>query len=273
MNACSKRFVMRGWPIIILAVLVPAISGLLFAVSAAPKSTAAGAARRPAVATNPAAAKPESGELRTYRALQRRISIQMQDQPLSEVVKEIAARGGINCLLDPRALQESGVSPDVKIRVDANDVRLSTLLDQIVTPLGLDFVVTNETVTITNRQRAKGNLLSVTYPISDLTMRIQNGRNAPDAEAVSNLIETITATIAPESWSEQGGQGSVTFSEKNVNLVVRQTADVQREVQGLLARLRRERNTPAAGRARQPARPLVQPKAAEPASESPDETP
>jgi hypothetical protein len=260
---------MRGWPIIILAVLVPAVSGLLFAVSAAPKSTGGGAVRRPPVAANPPAAKPESGELRTYRALQRRISIQMQDEPLAEVVKEIAARGGINCLLDPRALQESAVSPDVKIRVDASDVRLSTLLDQIVTPLGLDFVVSNETVKITNRLRAKGNLVSVTYPISDLAMRIQNGRNAPDTEAVSNLIETITATVAPESWTEQEGPGSVTFSEKNASLIVRQTAEVQREIQGLLARLRRERNSPAAGRAS----PSARPKVAQPVAETPEETP
>ena len=263
---------MRHWPIIVLALLVPAISGLLFAVSAAPKSTAGGTVRRPPVAANPPEAKPESGELRTYRALQRRISIQMQNESLTVVVKEIAARSGINCLIDPRALQESGVSPDAKIRVDANDVRLSTLLDQIVTPLGLDFVVTNETVNITNRNRAKGNLLSVTYPISDLAMRIRNGRNAPDQEAVENLIETITTTVAPESWTEQGGPGSVTFSEKNVNLVVRQTADVQREIQGLLARLRRERTSPTAGRVRPPARGLVQPKAAQPVSETPDET-
>jgi type II secretory pathway component GspD/PulD (secretin) len=264
---------MRRWSIIFLAVLIPAISGLFFVVSAAPKSTAGGAVRRPPVAADPPAAKPESGELRTYRALQRRITIQMQNESLTVVVKEIAARSGINCLIDPRALQEAGVSPDVKIRVDANDVRLSTLLDQIVTPLGLDFVVINETVNITNRSRAKGNLLSVTYPISDLTMRFQNGRNAPDQEAVDHLIEAITTTVAPESWTEQGGPGSITFSEKNVNLVVRQTADAQREIQSLLARLRRERTSPTAGRARPPARPLGQPKAAQPVAETPAETP
>lgn len=257
---------MRGWPIVHLAVLVPAISGLLFAVSAAPKTAGGGAARRPSVATATPAAKPESGELRTYRALQRRVSIQLQDQPLSVVVQELSTRAGINCLLDPRALQESGVSPDVKIRIDANDVRLSTLLDQIVTPLGLDFVVSNETVKITNRQRAKGELLNVTYPISDLASRIQNGRNTTDTEAVSNLVETITSTIVPESWTERDGPGSVTFSEKNVSLVVRQTADVQREIQAFLARLRRERKFPAAGRTETPARPKV----AQPVDESPD---
>ena len=243
---------MRGWPIVILAMLVPAISGLFFAVSAAPKM-----AQRPSVAATTQPAKPLSGELRTYRALQRRISIQMQDEPLTAVVKELSAHGGFNCLLDPRALQESGISPDVKVRIAANDVRLGTLLDQILTPLGLDFVVNNETVKITNRQRAKGDLVSATHPIGDLAMRVQNGKNAPDAEAVKDLIETITSTVAPESWTANDGPGSVTFSERNAGLVVRQTADVQREIQGLLARLRRERTAPAGGRAAPPARPKV----------------
>src|SRR5436190_11127975 len=134
----ESRCAMRGWPVLFLALLAPAISGLFFAVAAAPQS-----ARRPSVSPAGPPARPESGELRTYRALQKRISIQMQDEPLTAVVKELASRGGFNCLLDPRALQESGVSPDVKIRVNANDVRLGTLLDQILTPLGLDFVVNN----------------------------------------------------------------------------------------------------------------------------------
>ena len=260
---------MRGWPIMILAVLVPAASGLLFGVSAASKPMRIRSSQSAPDARGTPAAKPESGELRTYRALQRRISLQMQDEPLTVVVKEIATRGGINCLVDPRALQETGVSPEVKIRVAASDVRLSTLLDQILTPLGLDFVVTSETVKITNRKRAQGDLLSVTYPIGDLAMRLQNGRSVPDAEAVRNLIETIMATVAPESWTAVNGPGSVTFSDRNVSLVVRQTADVQREIQALLARIRRERTSSAAGRAGLPPRPSV----ARPVEEAPEETP
>ncbi len=193
----------------------------------------------------------------------------MQDEPLSVVLKEISARGGFNCLVDPRALQEIGVSPDAKVRVAATDKRLSTLLDQILDPLGLDFVVNNETVKITNRERAKGDLLAATYPIRDLVMRVQNGKMASDAEAVRDIIDTITSTISPESWAEREGPGSVTFSEKNVSLAVRQTTDVQREIQALLSRLRRERTAPAAGRSALP----VRSKVVEPADGSQDQMP
>ena len=184
----------------------------------------------------------------------------------SHILKELKLNGEINTDLSRlKLLEQAGV----RIRVDASDVRLSTLLDQIVTPLGLDFVVTNETVKITNRQRAKGELQSVTYPIGDLAMRVQNGRNMIDAEAVNNLIETITATVSPESWTDRDSPGSVKFYEKNAVLVVRQTANVQRDIQALLTRLRRERKSPAAGRTALPATSKV----AEPVEEAPNEMP
>src|SRR5262249_27511376 len=112
----------------------------------------------------------------------------------------------------------------------------------------------NEVVRITGRRRAKGEIISVTYSIRDLATKLENGRNVPDTEEAAALIDTITATIAPDTWEERGGPGSVTFSEKSLSLVVRQTQDVQREVLGTLTRIRRERQAPSAGRTAMPRR-------------------
>jgi hypothetical protein len=89
----------------------------------------------------------------------------------------------------------------------------------------------------------------VSYPIRDIAMRLENGRSVPDAEESATLIDTITSTIAPDSWEERGGPGSVTFSEKSISLVVRQTQDVQRDILGMLNKIRRERQSPTAARA------------------------
>jgi hypothetical protein len=202
-------------------------------------------ANAPAKAAVPAR---EPAELKTWRALQRRVSVRFEHEPLSEVVKELSSRSGVNLLLDPSGLRDEGVTQETEISITANDARLATLLDQILTPLHLDFAVANEIVRITGRQRAKGEIISVSYPIRDLAMRLENGRNVPDAEEATNLIDTITSTIAPDSWEERGGPGSVTFSEKSISLVVRQTQDVQRDVLGMLSKIRRERQSPASGR-------------------------
>ena len=123
-------------------------------------------------------------------------------------------------------------------------MRLATLIDQIVTPLNLDYTVSSDGVRVTDRQRAKGDLSTVAYPINDLIMRIENGRNAVDGEAVQSLIDSITTTIAADTWDEPDGPGSVTFNDKTNSLVVRQSPNVQREIQAWLAGLRQERHSP-----------------------------
>ena len=52
-------------------------------------------------------------------------------------------------------------------------------------------------------------------------------------------IDLITATIAPDSWSEVGGSGSVRQYETTLSLVIRQTQKVHEEISDLLDQLRR----------------------------------
>jgi general secretion pathway protein D len=54
-----------------------------------------------------------------------------------------------------------------------------------------------------------------------------------------SLTELITSTIAPQSWTEVGGPGSVTGYENNLSLVVSQTQEVHEQIADLLEQLRR----------------------------------
>lgn len=54
-----------------------------------------------------------------------------------------------------------------------------------------------------------------------------------------DLMELVRTAVAPASWTEQGGHGSVQYYPLGMSLVVNQTAEVQEEVQALLAALRR----------------------------------
>jgi Flp pilus assembly secretin CpaC len=53
------------------------------------------------------------------------------------------------------------------------------------------------------------------------------------------LIKLITNTIAPHSWAEQGGSGTIDFHPLTMALVVNQTPDIQDQIQDLLNALRR----------------------------------
>lgn len=65
----------------------------------------------------------------------------------------------------------------------------------------------------------------------------QNGGN-PAAD-FDTLIELITATIAPDSWTEYGGAASIRQYETTLSLVIRQTQKVHEEIADLLEQLRR----------------------------------
>jgi general secretion pathway protein D len=53
------------------------------------------------------------------------------------------------------------------------------------------------------------------------------------------LIDLITSTISPDSWTDNGGQGSINGFPTNLSLVVSQTQDIHADIADLLQQLRR----------------------------------
>jgi general secretion pathway protein D len=64
----------------------------------------------------------------------------------------------------------------------------------------------------------------------------QGGGVQPDFDS---LIELITGTIAPTTWSEVGGAGAIKQFATNLSLVISQTQEVHEEIADLLEQLRR----------------------------------
>src|SRR5262245_31695740 len=61
----------------------------------------------------------------------------------------------------------------------------------------------------------------------------------PTGTIEAELINLITKTITPESWSDVGGKGTIQYFPTGLALVINQVQDVQEQVQDLLAALRR----------------------------------
>ena len=58
------------------------------------------------------------------------------------------------------------------------------------------------------------------------------------AFAAQQLIDLIVTTIAPDSWKQNGGHGSISYYARNPALVIRQTNEVHGEMVDLLRALR-----------------------------------
>jgi type II secretory pathway component GspD/PulD (secretin) len=105
---------------------------------------------------------------------------------------------------------------------------------------------------------AKVVMVRATYQVADLVIpvdreprRIVVGCNkaekvapekssaAPAATREDLLIKLITNTVAPKSWSEMGGPGTIEYFPLTMALLINQTPEVQDQIADLLAALRR----------------------------------
>jgi type II secretory pathway component GspD/PulD (secretin) len=64
-------------------------------------------------------------------------------------------------------------------------------------------------------------------------------RNGPGHTIEDTLIKLITSTIAPQSWTDVSGQGTIQYFPTGMALIINQTQDLQEQIADLLAALRR----------------------------------
>ncbi|MGH7138085.1 MAG: hypothetical protein ACREHD_20225, partial [Pirellulales bacterium] len=81
---------------------------------------------------------------------------------------------------------------------------------------------------------------SATVPSSPVSLAGGPGGLSGGMQAdYESLIELITTTIAPTTWDDVGGPGSIQQFQGNLSLVISQTQEVHEEVADLLEQLRR----------------------------------
>ncbi len=161
------------------------------------------------------------------------------------------------------------------------EIALKKVLSEVLEQAGagkvdLGFEVSEGVVTVATRERLDRDVFMRVYDISDLLMEVPNFTNAPmvdlrDATAkpapvnadakpwamgdddddeyesdperqsrVRKVIRLIQDSIQPDGWRQNGGSGG-SIREINGQLVVTQNAAAQRQIRGLLDRLRQER--------------------------------
>lgn len=73
-----------------------------------------------------------------------------------------------------------------------------------------------------------------------MTAGVRVTQSAPTHTLENRLIGTIIRTIAPNTWSERGGPGTIDYHPLTMSLVVNQTPEVQEQITDLIAALRRQ---------------------------------
>ena len=146
--------------------------------------------------------------------------------PLLEFARLLKEKVGVNVWVDTDRIKDEGVSPDAPISCDLDATRLEEILEVALRPLQLTAMPYRSVIYITTH-----------YVSAELqTRRIYNIRFLLDVLHTDmwddRMIELIKNQVAPHSWDDVGGPGSIDVLGDS--LFIAQTYPVHREIEHFL---------------------------------------
>src|SRR4029079_9721964 len=96
------------------------------------------------------------------------VSLAFNNVPLGKVIDDLNNMQGINVLLDVRALNGGGISPDQPLTFHVDDMTLKSALKHLLNQVGLTYVIQDEALLITTPDNARGKLTLVPYQVTEL---------------------------------------------------------------------------------------------------------
>lgn len=190
--------------------------------------------------------KKGSGPLKTRKAtagpfLARRVTVNFfEPVPFSRIIRQLERQTDVRIFVNWRSLAENGLWPEPTTTFCAENQPLAQALEQLLLPLGLGYRVVEPQVLEVSTLKAIGSAMEVEfYPVADLIALLQKDEGLEGA-AHEVLVETLSAQVASDTWSDAGGPAKMWFDRQSEHLVVLQSQPVHRELEELLGRLRKE---------------------------------
>ena len=174
-------------------------------------------------------------EKRILETLDRPLTVSFNERPLEEALQDLSNAFDLPLLLDKKSLEDLLVDLKKGVSFNVKGVSGRTVLRSVLASQGLTFIVKDETIQVVTMEKAKSTLTTRVYPLGDLINGVGpfgDFRYGPflnlaqTQESVKVLTETITKSVDPLSWKENGGQSTVTFHAPSMSLIVRAPTEV-----------------------------------------------
>lgn len=163
--------------------------------------------------------------------------------PLEEIAAFLRDEYEIEIQIDIQALDDMGIDVTQPINASLRNLSLQSALKLILSPHELTYVVADEILLITTQEAADTRLSICAYPVRDL---IDLSYEPTEAEKKSGrpaelvpIANTITSTIAADTWAESGKGGADLVAIRPGVLVISQTQAVHEEIRNALVAIRR----------------------------------
>jgi general secretion pathway protein D len=134
--------------------------------------------------------RPES-ENEILRQLETPVSINFdRPMPLEQILKILSGHTGVHIIVDWAALRDVDVTSDRLINISImKEIKLRSVLNLILEPLHLSYVVKNEMLNVTSATKAKGELYTRPYYVGDLIMKIPNFDTTRNPHDLSSALD------------------------------------------------------------------------------------
>jgi hypothetical protein len=165
--------------------------------------------------------EPNEREVAIRRAFDKRIDVDFNQTPLSEVLHSIGEKLGIPVIIDEKGLNEETLTPDEPVTVARKDARVRDILRQVLQPLNLTVKVDLEAFVVTNKKNSAKEIRF--YDLSYIL---------PDNGVTIDLIKAIETMIEPDTWQSAGGTSAITTVGSM--LIVNAPQDAQDGIENLL---------------------------------------
>jgi hypothetical protein len=181
----------------------------------------------------------DAAEARILRSLETPVSVEFEDRPLIEVIQYFSGSMGVSMRIDERSLEDASIAADTPVSCDFQSITLRSALRSMLGRLDLTYVIKNEMLIVTTPEKAGNELITRVYLVRDLVVQVSGDRSY---HAYQQLIDLVTATIAPTTWDEVGGPGAIHEFRPAMAVVISQTREVHEQVVELLESVRRARD-------------------------------
>lgn len=167
------------------------------------------------------------------QALAQKISVDFQETPLQEALKQLQEKANVPIILAAKRLEEAGIPLDTPVTLSSSNISLQLAIELIVKELYLDYVDYSDRIVITTEQDAEEVEVAVLYDVRPLlhAVKLQTG----EEPVIDDLIEMLTAHVDPTGWGSVSGPGPL--KEFGGNIVVLQTYPMHRKIRGFLRKL------------------------------------
>jgi hypothetical protein len=179
-----------------------------------------------------------TGQAAIEKALNESTSVEFKETPLTDVIDFLINQSHIEIQLDQRAIADVGIGTDTPMTAKITGVSLRSVLNLILRPINLTWIIKDEVLLITTPEEAESQLTIQVHDVSDLV--VCRDKNDDLWNDYDTLIDTINRVVKPTTWDNVGGPGEIVGVELGSAkvLVVNQTYAVHREIEKLLADIR-----------------------------------